>query len=117
MCHNIKTISKVKSGELSICENCNVYHLEFNNIYFEFTTKQFKQFKDYLDTIEIGFWERKYTCSKMKRKIPIPSLQRNLVLMFNRQEICELICLFSLGNNSYTKLLQLSEIDYTLIVN
>ncbi|OUS02554.1 hypothetical protein A9Q86_03365 [Flavobacteriales bacterium 33_180_T64] len=117
MCHNIRTISIVKSGELSICENCNVYHLEFNNIYFEFTIQQFKQFKDYLDAIEIGFWERKYTCSKMKRKIPIPSIQNNLVLMFNRQEIKELQCLFSLDANSSTKLLLLSEIDYTLIVN
>ena len=53
----------------------------------------------------------------MKRKIPLPSLQENLVLMFNRQEVTELKTLFSLKNNGYNEILKLQEIDYMLIVN
>ena len=117
MCHSVQVISKTKSGELSICETCKVYHLEFNNIYLELNTKQFLQLKKYIMSVEIAYWEHKYSCSKMKRKIPLPSLQENLVLMFNRQEVTELKILFSLKNNGYNDILKLQEIDYMLIVN
>ncbi|AUC82834.1 DUF6686 family protein [Lacinutrix sp. Bg11-31] len=114
MCHNVKTISKVSSGELSICENCKIYHLEFNNICFEFNVEQYEKFKNYLLNIETNYWETKYAHSKVKRKIPIPSLQPNLVLMFNRQEIEELKSLFCNKKNVF---LALDDIDYTLILN
>lgn len=117
MCTNIKTISKVTSGELSICTNCNVYHLEFNNIYFEFSEAQYKQFKKYLLAIEEVYWENKYVDAKVKRKIPIPSLQSNLVLMFNRQEIKELKSLFCNKEHVYSKYINVDDIDYTLILN
>ncbi|WP_055444253.1 DUF6686 family protein [Lacinutrix himadriensis] len=117
MCSNIKTISKVTSGELSICTKCNVYHLEFNNIYFEFSEAQYKQFKKYLFAIDSEYWENKYGDAKVKRKIPVPSLQSNLVLMFNRQEIKELKSLFSNKKQIYNKYLNVDDIDYTLILN
>ena len=117
MCNKIRTISKVNSGELSICDNCNVYHLEFNNIYFEFTTEQYKQFKSYLLAIEEEYWENKYASAKVKRKIPIPSLQSNLVLMFNRQEMKELKFLFCNQNNAFENYINIDDINYTLILN
>ncbi|WP_452230418.1 MULTISPECIES: DUF6686 family protein [unclassified Lacinutrix] len=117
MCTNIKTISKVSSGELSICTHCNIYHLEFNNIYFEFTEVQYKQFKRYLLALEPEYWENKYVDAKVKRKIPIPSLQSNLVLMFNRQEVAELKALFCNKKHVFDKYLNVDDIDYTLILN
>ena len=48
MCNYIKTIGKVKSGELTLCTKCNHYHLTFNNIFFEFTEKEYIQFKKYI---------------------------------------------------------------------
>lgn len=116
MCHNLKIIAKVKNGELSLCKECNIYHLEFNNIYFEFNIQQFKYFKTYLLGIDSQFWEQKYACASFKRKIPIPSMQDNLVLMFNRQEIEELKTLISSkqGNNI---ILNVDDIDYTFVLN
>jgi len=90
MCNNIKVLSKVSNGELSICRGCNIYHLEFNNIYFEFTRHQYEQFKSYLMGLEAEYWEEKYANANVKRKIPIPSIQENLVLMFNREELQQL---------------------------
>ncbi|WP_082379454.1 DUF6686 family protein [Pseudalgibacter alginicilyticus] len=116
MCNNnIKTVSKVKNGELYVCSQCHIYHLEFNNIYLKFNRKEFENFKTYIFDIEIDYWEHKYACSKMKRKVPIPSLQTNLVLMFSREEIYELQLLLS--NNSLNPLLETKDIDYTLILN
>ncbi|WP_303316829.1 DUF6686 family protein [Flavivirga abyssicola] len=117
MCNSIRTIAKVTNGELSICEQCNVYHVEFNNIYFEFTPNEFDHFKDYLLNIELDYWEERYSCAKVKRKIPIPSMQKNLVLMFNRQEIKELKLLFCGEECSFENVLHANDIDYKLILN
>lgn len=117
MCNRIKTLSRVVNGSLSICKKCNIYHLEFNNIYIEFNKKELKQFKKYLLTIKIDYWEDKLSCSKLKKKILIPSTQRNLILMFDRQEIKSLKSLFFSQVNDSIELLCIDDIDYTLILN
>ena len=118
MCRDsVKVLSRVPCGELSFCSECRVYHLEFNNIYLELRQSDFKQFKDYLINIEMDYWEDKYACAKVQRKIPIPSMQPNLVLMFKREEIKELQSLFNLENRKEIAVLSLTDIDYTLILN
>lgn len=116
MCHNLKIIGTVKSGELSFCKSCNIYHLEFNNIYFEFNLQQFNYFKTYILAIDSQFWEQKYACASFKRKIPIPSMQDNLVLMFNRQEIEELKSLIN-GDTATNTIINVDDIDYTFVLN
>ncbi|NMH87398.1 DUF6686 family protein [Flavivirga algicola] len=118
MCSDIKTISIVKSGELSICCQCYRYHLEFNNIYLEFNRKEFEQFKAYILGIEMDYWEHKHAFAKVKRKIPVPSMQQNLILMFKRQEILELQALLThISKDIFLTLLKTKDIDYTLILN
>ncbi|WP_034058703.1 DUF6686 family protein [Lacinutrix jangbogonensis] len=115
MCHKTKTISQVSNGKLTVCKSCNNYQLEFKNFYFEFDGQQYLQFKKYVLEVEIDYWEHTNACPKIKRKIPIPTLQPNLVLIFNRQEIKALQTLFG-KQNSHTYL-QVDDIDYTLIIN
>ena len=118
MCRDsVKVLSRVPSGELSFCSECQVFHLEFNNIYLELKQSDFKQFRDYIINIEMDYWEDKYACAKVQRKIPIPSMQPNLVLMFKREEIKELQSLFNLENRKEINVLNLTDIDYTLILN
>ena len=117
MCNSLTTIARVKSGILTFCKACNMYHLEFTNIYLEFTKEQFEEFKAYLLTIEIAYWEHKYAGVNIKRKIPIPTTQNNLILLFNRYEIEELITLFCSTPTSKKVLLDVSQIDYTLVMN
>ncbi len=118
MCNNVKSISKTSQGELSLCKNCKHFHLEFNNIYFEFTVNEFKQFKQYILNLEADFWECKYASAGITKKIPIPTLQDNLVLMFNRQEVNQLKTLVKQPViNVYDKLITVDDVDYTLILN
>jgi len=118
MCKNIKAISKTSKGELNFCKGCQQFHLEFNNIYFEFTPKEYEQFKMYILFVEADYWEHKYACANVKRKIPIPTLQDNLVLMFNRQEIKELQTLVNGKDKEvFDTMIAVDDIDYTLIVN
>jgi hypothetical protein len=87
MCHQVKTIAKNCNGQLSFCEGCKVYHFMFNNIYIEFTKKELKAFQKHVNDIEVEYWEMKYDRMIIERKIPIGTMQQNLSMMFNRQEL------------------------------
>ncbi|WP_111308949.1 DUF6686 family protein [Confluentibacter sediminis] len=115
MCHSLVTISKVKSGELTFCNTCNSYHLEFNNLYFELNSIQFIKLKNFLLEIDIAYWEINYAHTGFKRKIPITSMNQNIVLMFNRQEIEELKTLVLKKKTAL--FLNVDDIDYQFILN
>ncbi|MGB1312111.1 MAG: DUF6686 family protein [Bizionia paragorgiae] len=115
MCHSLKILSKGKSGSLSVCQDCDIYYLEFNNLYFEFNNEQFKQFRCFLLKVDSTYWETKYANADINRKIPIPSEQENLVLMFNRFEIEELKDLIL--NKKSSRFLTVDDIDYRFFLN
>ncbi|GER58417.1 DUF6686 family protein [Patiriisocius marinus] len=117
MCHQIKIIAKNTNGELSICENCKVYHLTFNNLYIEFDFEEMLSFKNFVIGIEVDYWETKYNCMSMKRKIPIQTQQSNLVMIFNRQELASLRDLLTQTTKKPYGNLSVVEIDYTLFLN
>jgi hypothetical protein len=115
MCQGLKIISKVRSGELTFCKSCNCYHLEFNNLYFELNAFDLKKLKNFLLKIDVDYWERQYTHTNFKRKIPITSVHHNIVLMFNRYEIEELKTL--LLKQKANVILNVDDIDYQFILN
>ncbi|MDC3285164.1 hypothetical protein OAU94_01830 [Flavobacteriaceae bacterium] len=117
MYNYIKTIGKVKSGELTLCTKCNHYHLTFNNIFFEFTEKEYIQFKKYILHLDTSYWNENYPCPKVKKNIPIPTLQGNLVLLFNQQEIEELKNLFTYKFAKKYQQISVEENDYSFIHN
>lgn len=117
MCHRVKTIAKNCDGSLSFCESCNIYHLTFNNLYIEFTPKEMKSFQKFVSEIEIDYWETKYERSVMKRKIPINTLQRNLSMIFNKQEIQSLKNLILLNTKPPFSKLSALDIDYIYFLN
>jgi hypothetical protein len=117
MCHTIKTLATVSNGELLLCTACNIYHLTYNNIHFEFTPEEFDQFKKYLLHIEVAYWEERFSCRKMGRSIPIPSLQQNLILVFNSREIQELRALVLAEKRNVFHPIALDDINYTLVLN
>lgn len=120
MCKSIKVIATVKSGELSFCENCQVFHLFFNNLFFAVTREELERLKSYVDGLEVSYWEDKYACSRIRRKIPLPTTQENLVVMFNRQEVLELKVLLARkekNKKKYIKFLTIDDIDYDIMLN
>ncbi|WP_422107904.1 DUF6686 family protein [Winogradskyella sp.] len=116
----MKLLSKVKSGDLWYCKNCQSFHLVFNNLFLALNRGELKRLKSYIDGLEIDYWEHKYACSDLCRKIPLPTTQDNLVVMFNRQEVIELRHLLSFLNKNHEKkglYLNVDDIDYNLILN
>ncbi|WP_025741774.1 DUF6686 family protein [Aquimarina pacifica] len=117
MCKDVKIVSKIKKGQLSKCLTCDLYLLTYNNLLFEFTNEEFISFKNYLLSIELDYWEHHHSNSDLKRKIPIPTLQQNLCLMFSRKEIHDIISLVFYSNYDKSKILRVYEIDYVTYAN
>ncbi len=97
---------------LVMLNGCGNYQLTFNNLNFNLTPFELEHFTNYLTAIDCSFWESEYENSIYERKIPIPTLQNNLMLLLNRQEVNELIALISLKKSE--KLLQSKDINYRL---
>lgn len=82
-----KYVNKLHNGSLSKCKDCDLVHLKFNNILFEFTMEEFNSFKRYLKEIDNDYH---FSSKNSNETFHIPTAQQNLFLLFNEREIIEL---------------------------
>jgi hypothetical protein len=92
-----------------------MYQLLFNNLIFDFNSVELTSFSSYLDQLDADYWENEYQNSIYEKRIPIPSLQSNFLIMLNSKELEELRFLVD-GINKY-KILKPSEINYHVFLN
>ena len=92
-----------------------MYQLSFNNLIFNLSSYEILRFSSYLKEIDSDYWEKEYENSVYERKIPIPTLQSNFIILLDKKELDELCYLIDFKKNKY--LLKFKEIDYNLIYN
>lgn len=97
---------------LVLLKGCGNYQLTFNNLNFNLTPFELKHLTHFLKTIDCNYWEKEYENSIYEKKIPIPTLQTNLMILLNRFEVNELIELLSFKKTE--KLLKSKDINYRL---
>lgn len=114
MCR-LKIIKRTTNGLLLFCPNANMFQLSFNNILLNLTEFELETFKDYIEKIDEQYWEKEYENSIYEKKVPIPTTQKNLMIMIDVFEIKELRSLMGLKNKK--GFLSLGDIDYKLILN
>lgn len=114
MC-NPKILNRTSNGILLFCQHREMYQLLFNNLIFDFNSVEMTSFTNYLDQIDVDYWETEYQNSIYEKKIPIPSLQSNFLIMLNSKEL-EKLCFLVDGINKY-KFLRPTEINYYVILN
>ena len=85
---------------LIFLKGCGNYQLTFNNLNFSLTEEELIAFKEYLKQINIEYWEKEYEHSIYKKKIPIPTLQSNFIILVNRFELYELLLLLNIDNTN-----------------
>ena len=91
MC-NLKIINRTSNGILLHCKNRGMYQLLFNNLTFDLSSIEMTSFSNYLEQIDIDYWETEYKHSIYEKKIPIPTLQTNFIILLNRKELEEILC-------------------------
>ncbi len=97
---------------LVLLKGCGNYQLTFNNLNFNLTPFELEHLTHFLKTIDCNYWEKEYENSIYEKKIPIPTLQTNLMILLNRFEVSELIELLSCKKTE--KLLHAKDINYRL---
>lgn len=117
MCHKTKIISRVKHGELTLCEGCKNYNLTFNNLFFQFEKNQLLQFREYVSKIDVDYWLEYSFHTTQRKKIPVQTFHENLILVFDLFEINELKKLLGIYKGDENALLATEEIDYTVVLN
>ena len=95
MCKNIKLISKTVNGRIYKCLRCNNIQIEYKNLSFSFSHKEYQSFKDYFLTIDGEYWENINKNTHHERKVLIPIGHRNVMIAMNSVEVHELKALFS----------------------
>ncbi len=117
MCHQTHTIAKNCHGQLSYCEGCQMYRLTFNNICIELNEEELDSFQKFLRAIDVDYWETKYERTAMTRKIPIQTVQHNLTIMLNKQELQALKDLVLQNTKKPFSKLSVPDIDYLFFLN
>ncbi|PQB07855.1 hypothetical protein BST83_12355 [Polaribacter filamentus] len=116
MCKKLEPVSKNNYGEIYYCNDCDVHHVLFNNFHFILNKKQINALRKCIISIDITYWETQFKYTTIKRKIPIPTCQENLILIFNKHEFDAFKSLFSKQSNT-SKVLTADEIEYNFILN
>jgi len=118
MCEKLIKIKQNEWGELHYCPAHQLYHLMFNNFHLMLDEEQYESLKTDVSEIDIKFWLDKFSDNLVKRKIPIPTHQENLILVFDIHEFIQLKSLF-FNHQNHDDLMYLStnQIEYQNIFN
>lgn len=113
MCQ-LKVIRKTTNGILLYCLNSNTFQLSYKNILLSLNKQELTEFTKYIDNINCMYWEEEYKNSIYTKKIPLPSTQHNLMMLFTPSEIEELKSVLGISNSF---LLPIEAIDYKFVLN
>lgn len=81
---------KSAHGTIRFCNNCQLYHLEFGNLNFNFTEKQLIVFRKYINEIDGEYWARVNHKTEHTRKIQLPTQLKGTNFCFHASELEEL---------------------------
>ncbi|QYS91440.1 hypothetical protein JJC04_00970 [Flavobacterium covae] len=70
------------------------------------SAEELDAFYKYLRRMNPTYWEKEYEQSVYEKKIPIPTLQDNFIIMINRIELFELLVLTKPNKTEFFKLVE-----------
>ncbi len=100
MCCNYSKIRETENGLLVYLKGCNNFQLTYKNLNFNLSEKELTNLLNFLIKVDIDYWEKEYQHSIYEKKIPIPTLQANFIILLNRFELNELIYLLGYEKKS-----------------
>lgn len=90
-----KVSNKTENGKVFKCSKCDAIHIEYKNLNFNFSEKQYKHFAEYIMKLDGKEWEHKNRNTQYRRKIIIPIGHKSVNILLNNAELQELKQLFS----------------------
>lgn len=115
MCKFFKYLTKTANGSLVFCSKSNTYQLCFKNLNFDLTKIELESLVKYLKNIDCNYWEQEYKNSIYEKKIPIPTLQTNFMILLDRMEVYEILNLLDI--NEKKGFVKFDDIKYPINLN
>lgn len=116
MCNSPNVLSQSKNGILTFCNHSKLFQLIFNNLCFELYEWELEAFKEYIDQLDIPYWENQLRHWSQGRKIPISVGKKHFIILVNKEEVHEITHLLSF-KKPQVALLDYADIDYRFIEN
>lgn len=115
MC-KIELLKRTKNGILLQCKHSGVFQLLFKNLNFNLSQTEWNSFLNYVNSIDEFYWEQEYKNSIYEKKIPIPTVQPNLIILLDLAELTELrkLLAFEKGKDEFVGFY---DIDYKLTLS
>ena len=89
-------LKETENGQLVYMKNEDRYQLSYKNLNFSLSHLELDTLYNYLICIDAEYWEEEYKNSIYKRKIPIPTIQKNFIILLDQFELIELQYLLSI---------------------
>ncbi len=83
-------LNQTLHGKILKCKGCKVFHIEFNNLNFNFKKDEYDFFKDAILSIDGEKWERVNKNCSYHRKIMVPIGHKSFNILLNIEELQEL---------------------------
>lgn len=104
----MEVLSRTKNGQVYICKKCNMIHIEYGNLNFNFSKKEFEEFANYIINLDGAFWQDENKYAPFNRKIIIPIGHKNFNVLLSLAELNEMKSLFKF----WSKIIRHSKIRY-----
>jgi hypothetical protein len=110
----IQLIGKTANGKIFKCDKCSAIHVEFKNLAFNLSEKQFPSFVEGILDIKGAEWEERNKDSYFSRKILIPTGHNTINILLNNQELNELKELLTDRTGTKTVFRNISDSNFLL---
>lgn len=116
MCQSLNILNRSKNGVLTFCNHTKLFQLIYNNLCFELYEWELDALKEYIEQLDLNYWESHLKNWLHHRKIPISVGKKHFIILVNREEVQELLGLLSVEDSDIA-LLSYQDIDYQFIEN
>ncbi|MBA4746470.1 MAG: hypothetical protein H2058_14540 [Muricauda sp.] len=116
MCNYLNVMNRSKNGVLTFCNHSKLFQLIYNNLCFELYEWELEALREYIEQLDIPYWEKQLKNWNHQRKIPISVGKKHFIILVNKEEVDELLSLLRLEKQK-VKLLSSKEVAYQFIEN
>ena len=116
MCRFLNVMNRSKNGVLTFCDHTKLFQLLYNNLCFELYEWELDALREYIEQLDIPYWEKHLKNWGHQRKIPISVGKKHFIILVNKEEVSELLSLLCFEKQG-VELLSHDEIDYQFIEN